>query len=446
MPNFFGRMKRKFTSFQIIILGFVGVILLGALILMLPIASSSNSVTPFLKTLFTATSAVCVTGLVVVDTASHWSAFGQAVILILIQIGGMGVITVATFLAVVSGKKISLAQRQTIQNSISATHVGGVVRFIRFIVRTVICIEFTGALLLLPLFCQKYGLRGIWLSFFHSISAFCNAGFDLMGNITGEYTSLTSFSDNIYLTFVISFLILAGGLGFFTWSDIVTKKFRFKEYKMQSKVILVMTAILVVVPTLIFFMNDFSHMSLQQRFCEALFQAVTPRTAGFNTADYAKMTGAGRGITVILMLVGGAPGSTAGGMKITTIAVLFANSVAVFCKRASASFFGRRIEDSAVKLASTILFMYVLLSVGGALLISFLEKLPVSDCLFETVSAIATVGLSLGLTPSLGAVSHCMLIMLMFMGRVGGLTLIYAAFSHKEAVSSKYPVESIMVG
>ena len=438
--------QNKLSSFQIIILGFAGVIVLGALLLMLPISTQNGAVTPFSKTLFTATSAVCVTGLVVFDTASYWSGFGQLIILIMIQIGGLGVISVASFLSMLAGRKISLMQRQTMQNALSAPQMGGIVKLTRFIFLVSFAIEGIGALLLMPVFMTKYGLRGIWMAVFHSVSAFCNAGFDLMGNQTGQYSSLTSFAGSGYVTLVICLLIMIGVIGFLTWKDIAVKKTRFKEYSMQTKVILVTTAILIVIPAVFFFFSDFANEPLKDRICMSVFQAVTPRTAGFNTADLNKMSDAGRSVMMLLMLIGGSPGSTAGGMKTTTIAVLFANAIAVFRKRQNANCYGRRIDDSTVKNASAILFMYVFFSMLSAIIISITDGISMQMGMFETFSAIGTVGLTLGITPTLSAVSRFVLILLMFFGRVGGLTIIYAAFSQKDASTLKYPMENITVG
>lgn len=438
--------QNKLSSFQIIILGFAGVIVLGALLLMLPISTQNGAVTPFSKTLFTATSAVCVTGLVVFDTASYWSGFGQLIILIMIQIGGLGVISVASFLSMLAGRKISLMQRQTMQNALSAPQMGGIVKLTRFIFLVSFAIEGIGAVLLMPVFMTKYGIRGIWMAVFHSVSAFCNAGFDLMGNRTGQYSSLTSFAGSGYVTLVICLLIMIGGIGFLTWKDIAVKKTRFKEYSMQTKVILVTTAILIVIPAVFFFFSDFANEPLKDRICMSVFQAVTPRTAGFNTADLNKMSDAGRSVMMLLMLIGGSPGSTAGGMKTTTIAVLFANAIAVFRKRQNANCYGRRIDDSTVKNASAILFMYVFFSMLSAIIISITDGISMQMGMFETFSAIGTVGLTLGITPTLSAVSRFVLILLMFFGRVGGLTIIYAAFSQKDASTLKYPMENITVG
>lgn len=413
---------------------------------MLPISSQTGEVTSFGSALFTATSAVCVTGLVVYDTATYWSYFGQTVILILIQVGGLGVISVASFLSMIAGRKISLMQRQTMQNALSAPQVGGIVKLTRFLFLTSFAIEGIGALLLFPVFVPQYGVKGIWLSVFHSISAFCNAGFDLMGDKTGKFSSLTSFSGNVYLNMVVCSLIILGGLGFLTWRDIVTKKTRLKEYKIQTKVILVTTIILIFVPAILFFFVEFYDNPLEKRVCMSIFQAVTPRTAGFNTADLSKMSDAGKTLTMILMLIGGSPGSTAGGMKTTTFTVLILNAIATFRSQENAGAFGRRLEYHVIKNAATIAMLYFTLFFCGGVAISVYEGLPLLDCLYEAASAVGTVGLTLGVTPGLHVFSQVVLIILMYLGRVGGLTLIYAVFSGRNKGNAKLPLEKITVG
>ena len=438
--------KLHLSSFQIIILGFAGVILLGALLLMLPLSTTAGCVTPFHEALFTATSAVCVTGLVVQDTGSYWSAFGQAVILTLIQIGGLGVVTVAASFALLSGRRISLMQRSTMQDAISAPKVGGIVRLTRFILRGTFLIELIGALAMLPVFCRDYGWHGIWLAVFHSISAFCNAGFDILGTNNNLYPSLTGYVQNPVINITIMLLIITGGIGFLTWDDICENKLHIHRYRMQSKVILVTTLVLIVLPALFFFFVDFDALPLGERVQAALFQSVTPRTAGFNTVNLSAMSGASQGMMILLMLIGGSPGSTAGGMKTTTLAVLLANAAATFRQRDSAQFFGRRVDCGAVKTAATILTMYLALFFGGAVFISVYENLPLSPCLYETASAVGTVGLTLGITPQLHIPSQAVLIALMYLGRVGGLTLIYAAVSSKKSGNAKLPQEKITIG
>ena len=438
--------KRRLSSFQIIILGFAGVILLGALLLMLPISATARCVTPFHEALFTATSAVCVTGLVVQDTGSYWSVFGQAVILTLIQIGGLGVVTVAASFALLSGRRISLMQRSIMQDAISAPKVGGIVRLTRFILRGTFLIELIGALAMLPVFCHDYGWRGIWMAVFHSISAFCNAGFDILGTNNNLYPSLTGYVQNPVINIAIMLLIITGGIGFLTWDDICENKLHFHRYRMQSKVIVIVTLVLIVLPALFFFFADFGALPLGERIQAALFQSVTPRTAGFNTVDLSAMSCASRGVMILLMLIGGSPGSTAGGMKTTTLAVLLANAAATFRRRDSAQFFGRRLDCGAVKTAATILTMYLALFFGGGVFISIYENLPLSSCLYEAASAVGTVGLTLGITPQLHIPSQMVLIVLMYLGRVGGLTLIYAALSGKKTSNAKLPLEEITVG
>ncbi|MDE6784242.1 MAG: Trk family potassium uptake protein [Ruminococcus sp.] len=438
---------KKLTSFQTIILGFVGIIIAGALLLMLPFASRGEGCADFEDALFTATSAACVTGLITQDTATYWTGFGQAVILILIQTGGFGVVTVASAMTMIAGRKIGLMQRSTMQDSISAPQVGGIVRLTSFAIKITLAVELAGCLLMLPSFIREFGIgKGIWYSVFHSVSAFCNAGFDLMG-VKQRFSSLTLFADDILINIVIMLLIIIGGLGFLTWEDIKTHKFKFKKYRMQSKVILSVSLIITVFPAVYYFFEfaDWD-MPAGKRIITALFQAVTPRTAGFNTVDLSLLNGGGTIIMIVLMLIGGSPGSTAGGMKTTTIAVLFSAAVSVFRKERSAKFFGRRISDDTVKTAAAVLLMYVTIFLTGAVMISSIENVPIRSCLFETSSAIATVGLSLGLTPTLGTVSHILLIIMMFLGRVGGLTVIYAALSNNHVNVSRLPEEKITVG
>ena len=438
--------KKHLSSFQLIILGFAGVILFGAIILMLPVSSAEGVMTPFNQTLFTSTSAVCVTGLAVLDTGSYWSVFGQVVILLLIQIGGLGVVTVAVSVFMLSGRKISLMQRSTMQNAISAHKVGGIVRLTKFILKGTLFVEMAGALALLPVFYHDFGRKGIWMAVFHSISAFCNAGFDILGTPTNPFPSITAYAGNPIVNVVIMFLIIAGGIGFLTWEDICINKIHFRKYHMQSKIIVVTTALLIVLPAVFFFFSDFTHLSVGKRLLASAFQAVTPRTAGFNTMDISKMTEVSKAMIIILMLVGGSPSSTAGGMKTTTFAVLILNAFATFRSQENVETFGRRIECSVIKNASTIAMMYCMLFLCGGITISAYEGLPLLECLYEAASAVGTVGLTLGITPKLHIVSQFILIILMYLGRVGGLTLIYAVLSKKKKGNARLPLEKITVG
>ena len=337
-------------------------------------------------------------------------------------------------------------QRSTMQEAISAPKVGGIVRLTGFVLKLTFLIELIGALVMMPTFIHVFGAKGIWMAFFHSISAFCNAGFDIMGAEGAKYASLTSYAANPVINITVVALIVIGGIGFLTWEDIVTNKYHFKKYRMQSKVILVTTGILILLPALFFYFVDFANLSGKERVFISLFQAVTPRTAGFNTAALTLMTGAGQAIIIALMLIGGSPGSTAGGMKTTTFAVLLATAFSTFRRKEDTQIFKRRVDHSVVRNAATILMMYIVLFFGGAVVISVAEGLPFSTCLYETASAIGTVGLTLGITPQLGMLSQCVLMVLMFLGRVGGLTLIYAALSGTHKNLSKLPQERITVG
>lgn len=439
---------KKISSFQIILLGFAVIILLGSLLLMLPISVRGDGGASFSDALFTSVSAVCVTGLVVRDTATYWSEFGQMVILFLIQIGGLGVVSAASAISLIAGRKINLRQRSTMQEAISAPQMGGVVRLTGFILKMTFIAELIGCLLLFPAFYKEFGYgKGLYYSVFHSVSAFCNAGFDLMGE-TAHFSSLTSFIGNPLVNITIMLLIISGGLGFSTWEDICTNRFRFKKYHLQSKIVLVTTAALIVLPSVFFYVFEFSDwgMTTGNRVLASIFQAVTPRTAGFNTVDFAAMKQGTLGMVIILMLIGGSTGSTAGGIKTTTFAVLLTSAFSVMRSKKDTHLFGRRIDETTVCKASALLILYITLFFFGGVIICFTENLPLLDCLFESASAIGTVGLSMGLTPTLGTVSRIVLICLMFFGRVGGLTFVFAAFNPDRVDYSAFPLEKINIG
>lgn len=439
--------KRKhLSSFQVIIVSFFCLIMLGTLLLMLPISSQQRCMTSFPDAMFTAVSATCVTGLVVKDTATYWSLYGQGVILILIQIGGMGVITIGLAIMRLSGRKIGLMQRSTMQESISAPKVGGIVRLTGSILKISAVIELTGAVLLAPIFCRDFGLvKGLWYSLFHSISAFCNAGFDLLG-VREPFSSLTTYGSHLYLNLVVMLLIVAGGIGFLVWSDIGTHKHHLRKYSLQSKVVLLTSAILIVLPAVYFFFYEYDGIILHDRIINSFFQSVTTRTAGFNTTDLAAMDESGTAIMIILMLIGGSPGSTAGGMKTATFAVLFLSAFTVISRRNDIQCFKRRISDEVVRSAGAILFIYLVLFFTSGIIISRTDDLPLLTCLFETGSAIGTVGLTLGITGGLSMLSRSILMILMFFGRVGGLTLIYAALPSSSRNYTRLPLERISVG
>ena len=387
----------RITTFQIIALGFALMILIGTVLLMLPVSSRQQTGTGFQDCLFTATSAVCVTGLVVRDTASYWSPFGQAVILFLIQIGGMGVVTAALSLSFVSGRRIGLLQRSVMQEAISAPQVGGIVRLTRFIILTSFIIELAGAALLSTVYIPEFGLKGIWYAVFHSVSAFCNAGFDLMG-VHGEFSSMTAYTQNIPVNIVLVLLITIGGIGFLVWNDVREHGFHLKQYRLQSKIALSASAVMILIPFLWFLFSEMNQMPIGERILPSLFQSVTLRTAGFNTMDLNSVSDGSQALMILWMLIGGSPGSTAGGMKTTTFVILLLTALAIFRRKDHVTCFGRRIGEDAVRNAVAILIMYFLLFFAGGLIISRAEGLPLMSCLFETASALGTVGLSLGIT------------------------------------------------
>ncbi|MEG0813679.1 MAG: TrkH family potassium uptake protein [Clostridium sp.] len=439
------------TPAKIILGGFFLIILTGGILLSLPIASKSGQSTAFLDSIFTATSATCVTGLIVHDTYTYWSLFGQVIILILIQCGGMGVVTLAIAITVLSGKKIGLKQRFVMQESISAPQVGGIVRMTKFIVQGTIFFELTGAIIMAFQFCPQMGFfKGIWFSVFHSISAFCNAGFDLLGGTSGPFTSLTSYVGNPIISIPIMCLIAIGGIGFFVWDDIKTNRLHFRDYHLQTKIVLVTTFALILIPAILLFIFEFSRdiwkdMPLGDRILASFFQSVTPRTAGFNTVDLASLSTPARILFIILMIIGGSPGSTAGGIKTTTFALAFLCIRSAFQNQDSIQCFKRRIPYDILRNAIAILTMYLTLFLTVSFLISWADGVTLTESAFEASSAIATVGLSLGITGDLSAFSKILLISLMYFGRVGGLTMLYALTNHK-----KFPVmlpqERITVG
>lgn len=448
--------KKNFWQFvspmKVILGGFCLLIILGTLLLALPVATKGAGSTPLSDCFFTATSATCVTGLVRYDTFQHWTVFGQLVILGLIQIGGVGLVTVAILILMISGKKIGLTQRTLMQNSISAPQLAGILSMTRYIVLGTLVVEAVGAVLLSVDFIPRFGpAKGIYFSIFHSISAFCNAGFDLMGGITGECSSLTGMVNNWYVNIVIMALIVVGGLGFFVWKDLQDKKLRFRKLHLQSKLVLSVSSFLIVFGAVVFLILESADgmlqgMSWDEKILAGLFQSVTTRTAGFNTADYSKMTESGVFFMICLMLVGGSTGSTAGGMKTTTLYVLLFSVFATFGRRKNMEAFGRRMEEGITRTASCIFIIYLFLTTAVAIIISAIEQLPILTCLFETVSAMATVGLTLGITPSLGMVSKILLALLMLCGRVGSITVLMAFSSDKRTTVSRLPEEKVQVG
>lgn len=439
------RLLGRLSSFQIIVLSFVFLIVLGALLLMTPWATQSGQGATPMAALFTAVSASCVTGLTVVDTASYWSHFGQFVILLLIQIGGLGVVTMAVAITMGAGLHVSLMQRSAMQDAISAQQIGGIVRLLRFILKFTAGIELLGACLLLPVFVRGYGwAQGSWMALFHSISAFCNAGFDLMGPRGGG--SLMAYAADPLVNLTIMGLIVAGGLGFLTWADLSVNHFHWRKWSLQTRIIMGMTIVLIFVPAVIFYTQETMGSSAGMHFWQSLFQSVTTRTAGFNNMDIEDLSEGSRYVMIILMLTGGAPGSTAGGIKTTTAFTLFMAMIAVLRMRGDVECSARRIPMETVHQALAIFMMYLFLFFGVSICIGFVDHVPMIDAMVEVSSALGTVGLSIGLTENLCPFSKCLLMFLMYFGRVGALTMIYALHSRRKAAPCRLPAGKITVG
>ncbi len=442
--------KGKWTYTQILALGFGLIILMGAVLLTLPIASREGSWTPFLSALFTATSATCVTGLVVYDTYQHWTLFGQLVILALIQIGGLGFITIGAYISVILKKKIGLKGRTAIHESISTIEIAGVVRLVRKIIRGTVLFELAGAALLALRFIPEFGLlRGLYYGVFHSISAFCNAGFDLMG-IREEYSSLVAYEGDVVVNLTIMALIIIGGAGFMVWDDFQRNRFHFKKYMLHSKILLTGTGVLIVGGSLLFFLFEynglFADMTIKEKILGAMFAAVTPRTAGFNTTDVAGLSDASKLLSMVLMFIGGGSGSTAGGIKVTSAAVMVLSAVAMIRRTPGVNIYGRRLDEDAVRRASAIMMCNLGLILFASMIILAIQPLAFTDVFMETFSAMGTVGLSTGVTRSLLPLSRVLIIMLMYCGRLGSLTFALVFAQRKNAAPVQQPVEKIVVG
>lgn len=448
--------KRRFlqntSPMKLILGGYLAIILAGTLLLALPGATRGPGSTPVSDCFFTATSATCVTGLVRFDTFTHWTLFGQLVILGLIQTGGIGFVTVAILVMVFAKKKITLSQRSLMQNSISAPQIGGIVRMTKFIAMGTFAVEFAGAVLLAFYFVPRLGMaKGIYFSVFHSVSAFCNAGFDLMGGTEGEFSSLTGFAGEWYLTSIIMLLIFLGGLGFFVWHDVIAHKFRFRRFGLQSKMVLAVSIGLVAAGALVLGVLEwngslYESLSVNEKIHASVFQSVSLRTAGFNTVDLAGMTEGAQFIMICLMFIGGSTGSTAGGIKTTTFWILCISIFATFRRKKNIEMFGRRMDEGITRTAACVFMTYLLLTIGVSVLISAIEGLPLLTVLFESVSAMATVGLTFGITPTLGMVSKLLLAFLMLCGRVGSITMLLAFSSDKRVTNSRLPLEKVQIG
>ena len=443
-------MKLRLTHVQIIVAGYLCIVLLGTLLLSLPFASADGQRAPFLTALFTAVSSSCVTGLVLRDTATGWSAFGHIVILLLIQVGGLGFMTVATFLYHAFQKRMGLRSRELMVESINTTHVGGIMHLAWRIVVLTATFEVAGALLLLTRFAPRFGLnRGLWYALFHSVSAFCNAGFDLMG-VLSPGCSLTPFYDDPVVNITLMLLIQVGGLGFLVWEDLFRCRWRVKRWRLHTKLVMSVSAILTFGGALLFFFFEAGAtgegLTFGGRVWTALFASVTARTAGFNTVDVGSMAGASKLLTIFLMVIGGSPGSTAGGVKTTSLAVIVLFAYASFRGREKPTVFGRSISVDTFRKSCGVLFFNINLALIAAILLCAWQPLDPVDAVFETVSAIGTVGMTAGITQSLCPFSAYIIALLMFLGRVGSVSFAVALLAKRSAPPVEYPVEEITVG
>lgn len=444
------RQIRRLNQVQCIAAGFFCIILIGACILTLPIASRSGEWTSFFDALFTATSATCVTGLVVVDTYLHWNLFGQLIILTMIQIGGLGFITIGVGFSLMLRRKIGLRERDLMKESVNALEIGGIVKLVLRIIKGTLLFEGIGAVLLAIRFVPRFGpLKGIYFAIFHSISAFCNAGFDLMGG-QGAYTSLVEYVGDPLVNLVIISLIVIGGIGFVVWNDLWLKKGNWNRLSLHSKLVLSVTAILIAGGALLLFLfergNTLQGMTGAEQFWASLFGSVTARTAGFNTVDTAALRPESKFLTIILMFIGGSPGSTAGGIKTTSIAVMILYVFSNLRGESGCNIFHRRIGDVVIKKASMVFCLNLFLGVTSTLTIMATSGLTLSDVLFEVFSAISTVGMTTGITRDLNMVGRVVIILLMYCGRIGSMTFALSFIQKPVPKKLRLPEERITIG
>lgn len=435
---------------QILVFGFGLIIVFGTMLLMLPQATAVGESPGVLTALFTATSAVCVTGLVVVDTATYWSGFGHGVILFLIQVGGLGFMTMTTFIFLIAGKRITIKERILIKDSLSSNTLEGVVKFVIYILMFTFVVEVIGAVLLSTRFIPEYGLsEGIKMSVFHSISAFCNAGFDLMG----DYRSVTPYVEDAIVSLTIMMLIVLGGIGFAVINDLFKVR-NLKQINLHTKVVLSVSGALIASAALLFFLLEsgnpqtLGNLSWPGKMLASLFMAITPRTAGFNTIDTASLTNGTLIIVMVLMFIGGSPGSTAGGIKTSTFGVVLFSLVSILRGRKETEAFGRTITSDVVKRAIAIIIIGVILLMFDIVLLTITESASLTEIMFEAISAFGTVGLSMGITPDLTPIGRMIIIITMFIGRVGPLTMAFAIReiqSTHESGRYKYPDGKILV-
>lgn len=439
--------KIRLNGVQILALGFLITIVVGTIILALPISSSSGEGTNILDAAFTSTSAVCVTGLVTLDTSTHWSLFGQITIITLIEIGGLGFMSFTTFIAILLRKKITLRERLVMQEAMNTFNIQGLVKMVQYVFGFTFGVQFFGALLLSTQFVPQYGLaKGLYYSVFHSISAFCNAGFDLFG------TSLTTYYDNSVVMLVISAIIIIGGIGFTVWMEMYEYK-GLKKLSVHSKLVLLVTSVLLFGGAILMFIFEFKNpgtlgpMGFKDKVLNSFFASVTARTAGFNSISIPDMSTAGNFLTIILMFIGGSPGSTAGGLKTTTFGIVILTVISVIRGREDTEVFGRRFPKHLVYKAFSLFFIGMGLIITVTMLLSYTETgATFMDLLYETTSAFGTVGVTTGLTPKLSDIGKVLIMFMMYFGRVGPLTVALAMTRNKKKSGYKYPEAKILIG
>lgn len=447
--QFLAKKNLKLHPVQILALGFIITILVGGIILSFPIASASGEPTNFLDSLFTSTSAVCVTGLVTVDTATHWNYFGKTVIMILIEIGGLGFMSFASLIFFIFKKKITLRERLVMQESLNTFNLQGLVKLVRYVLAFTFSVQIFGAAILSTQFIPLYGIKkGIYYSIFHSVSAFCNAGFDLIGN----FSSMLHFSNNAVVLIMLAVLVIIGGLGFSVWLEIYELK-NMKRLSTHSKLVILITSILLILGTVLVFIFEFNNpetlgnMGFKDKIVNAFFTSASPRTAGFNSIDLAQMTTASKFLTIIFMFIGGSSGSTAGGLKVTTFGVLILTVICVIKGREDTEVFKKRFSKETIYKAFSLFFIALALVITVTMLLSITETgMSFEELLFEATSAFGTVGLTLGITTKLSTLGKIIIMVTMYLGRVGIMTVALALASKKKITGYKYPEDKILLG
>ncbi len=440
------RRRVQLNAVQTLALGFAALILLGGVLLALPLSSRDGNALPFLGALFTSASASCVTGLVLYDTWTQFTLFGQAVILLLIQVGGMGFMTVSVLVAILLHRRIGLRQRSILMDSVGALQMGGIVRLTRRAIRVTLTCEGTGAALLALWFCPRYGLgRGLWMSLFHAVSSFCNAGFDLLG--TG--TSLTSIAGEPLPNIVLMALVICGGLGFLVWDDLLIHGRHVRRWRLHSKIVVFSTTLLFVGGAMAFYFIErdyaFAGAGPGKRALMAAFQSITCRTAGFNTAPLTALSQSGTLLTMSLMFIGAGSGSTGGGAKVNTIAVLFLSAAAQVRRKEDVNVFRRRLDTATIQRAYSSVSVFFMACLAGTMVMC-LQGISLDSALFEAISAVGTVGLTRGVTPYLPELSKLTVLLMMFAGRVGSMSVAMAVTRDKPQPKLRNIPEKILIG